>query len=206
MEENLDIPGVGGVLSRDELNRRLGKDLVISPLLERGQIGDGSVDISLGTRFLTSQRSEMTEIDFSSLTEEKIRSIQRSSVVPFGKPFVLHPKTLVLGCTFEFIAMPNDLCAFVLSRSAYGRAGLLIATATFVHPGWHGCLTLELENLGEIPITLFPLSTVGQLVMLHASQIVEPTKFKSLPVGPGYSGLAADPRWAKMKIFQKKGP
>jgi hypothetical protein len=52
-----------------------------------------------------------------------------------------------------------------------------------VHPGWRGCLTLELENLGEIPIMLQPLSAVGQLVLLHASALPERPKAKLIPVG-----------------------
>lgn len=201
--EGANHPNIGGVLCRDELTARLEKDLLISPLLEPSQVGVGSIDISLGTRFLTSQRSQMTEIDPRKLTTDQIKTLQRSTVIPFGHHFVLHPKTLVLGCTFEFIALPDDLAAFVLSRSAYGRAGLLIATATYVHPGWQGSLTLELENLGDIPIKLFPLSTVGQLVFFHASKLSSRPALKSIPVGPAYSGLAPDARWEKIDSLRK---
>jgi dCTP deaminase len=188
----------GAVLSRENLLHRLKDDLTISPLLEESQIGDGSVDISLGTRFIRSRRAKTTEINFSDLDVEKIRSFQESFVVPFGEHYILHPRSFVLGCTFEFIALPLDICGFVLSRSSYGRAGLLIATATFVHPGWRGCLTLELENLGEIPIKLQPLSAVGQLVLLHASPLPERPKAKRIPVGPTFTTLDQDPRWNKI--------
>lgn len=189
----------GAVLTRDELVRRLNVDIVISPLLEQAQIGDGSIDISLGTRFITSQKSQMTEIDPSEISAQQIRSFQKASVTAFDEKFILHPSSFVLGCTFEFIALPMDICGFVLSRSSYGRAGLLIATATFVHPGWQGCLTLELENLGEIPISLRPLSTIGQLVLLNAAPVSNATKFKSIPVGPGFTTLSEDARWKKLK-------
>ena len=69
-------------------------------------------------------------------------------VVPFNRKFRLHPGGFLLGATLEFISLPNDIAGFILSRSGYGRTGLLIAAATYVHPGWKGCLTLELENLG----------------------------------------------------------
>src|SRR5271165_377202 len=191
----------GAVLSKDSLIRRLKDDLVISPILEASQIGEGSVDISLGTRFITSRRSSATKIDFPETSPDDIRTLQESVVVPFGGEFTLHPNSFVLGCTFEFIALPLDVCGFVLSRSSYGRAGLLIATATFVHPGWRGCLTLELENLGEIPIKLQPLSAVGQLVLLQAAPLKERPKAKLIPVGPTFTTLDNDPRWKKIKAL-----
>jgi len=191
----------GAVLSRETLLKRLNSDLIISPLLESSQVGDGSVDISLGTRFIRSRRAKTTEINFSELNTDKIRSFQESVVVPFNEHYILHPRGFVLGCTFEFISLPLDVCGFVLSRSSYGRAGLLIATATFVHPGWRGCLTLELENLGEIPIKLQPLSAVGQLVLLQAAPLKERPKAKLIPVGPTFTTLDNDPRWKKIKAL-----
>jgi len=192
------------VLSKKILLQRLRDDLIISPILEPSQVGDGSVDISLGTRFIRSRRARMTEINFPKLDKETIRKYQESLVVPFGEHYILHPRSFALGCTFEFIALPSDICGFVLSRSSYGRAGLLIATATFVHPGWRGCLTLELENLGEIPIILQPLSAVGQLVLLHASALPEQPKAKVIPVGPTFTTLDEDPRWKKIEALSSK--
>ena len=190
------------VLSRETLVNRLKKDLVVSPILEPSQVGDGSVDISLGTRFIRSRPSRMTEIDFPKLNKDSVRDFQESVVVPFGDEYILHPRSFVLGCTFEFIALPLDVCGFVLSRSSYGRAGLLIATATFVHPGWRGCLTLELENLGEVPIILQPLSSVGQLVLLNAAELAKQPKAKLIPVGPTFTTLDEDPRWKKIAALR----
>ena len=195
----------GAVLSKQILWERIKKDLVVSPILEKSQVGDGSVDISLGTRFIRSRRSKTTEINFPTLDKETNRSFQESVVVPFGEHYILHPRSFVLGCTFEFIALPLDICALVISRSSYGRAGLLIATAMFVHPGWRGCLTLELENLGEIPIKLQPLSTVGQLVFLSAAKLAEQPKAKIIPVSPMFTTLNEDPRWNKIAALKQNG-
>jgi dCTP deaminase len=179
---NSDALG-GAVLSKEALRQRLKKDLIVSPILDDSQIGDGSIDISLGTRFITSRRSKLSQIDFPKLDLKEMQSFQESVVVPIG--------------------LPNDICGFVLSRSSYGRAGLLIATATFVHPCWRGCLTLELENLGEIPIILRPLSTVGQLVLLNAAALPSKPKAKSIPVAPTFTTLNQDPRWKKIEALEK---
>lgn len=194
---------MGAVLTREALKRRLhGKDgkadLVVTPILDDKQIGDGSIDVSLGTQFITNLRPNVGQIDPKELTSEHIRRFQKAVVVPFKEFSVLHPGGFLLGATLEFIALPTDLCGFVLSRSSYGRAGLLIATATYIHPGWKGCLTLELENLGEVPIVLRPGSYVGQLVLMHAEAISQPL-LKSIAVGPAFSNLSEDSRWEKLR-------
>lgn len=83
--------------------------------------------------------------------------------MPFGESFVLHPRAFVLGVTLEWIRLPRNRAAYVIGRSSWGRYGLVIATATGVHPGFTGCLTLELTNVGEIAITVKPGTTVCQL-------------------------------------------
>ena len=192
-------PPRAAILTRDELKKRLSRgDLIVSPILEDSQIGHGSIDISLGTQFITNVRPHVSDINPRELTKETIRKFQRLIVVPFHEKFVLHPGGFLLGATFEYISLPTDIAGFVLSRSSYGRAGPLIATATYIHPGWKGCLTLELENLGEVPIALWPASYVGQLVLCRADEISRPT-LKSVPVGPVFSTLSENSRWDKLR-------
>jgi len=50
-------------------------------------------------------------------------------------------------------------------RSFPPVAPLIIATATGVHPGFTGCLTLELFNSGEVPIALYPGMAISQFFM-----------------------------------------
>jgi dCTP deaminase len=207
MEQNQPLTQMpsAAVLTREQLLERLRiGDLVVSPLLDVAkQVGEGSINISIGTKFIANQRSQVTELDPRELDNAHIRQFQRLTVIRFGQKFTLHPRDLVLGATFEFIKMPNDLCGFVLSRSSYGRAGLLIATATFVHPGWHGCLTLELENLGEVPIILRPLTDVGQLVILRAEPLNKPMLLSNIPVGPAFTMLSGGERAEKLKKLEK---
>jgi dCTP deaminase len=44
--------------------------------------------------------------------------------------------------TLEWIRLPKNLAAYVTGKSSWGRRGLIPATATGVHPGFKGCLTL----------------------------------------------------------------
>ena len=58
--------------------------------------------------------------------------------------------------------------AYVIGRSTLGRIGLVVATAIGIHPGFQGCLTLELANIGEVPIKMRPGMRIAQL-FLHAA-------------------------------------
>src|SRR6185295_230400 len=92
-------------------------------------------------------------------------NLTKSHYVSFGSRFILHPRNFVLGVTLEWIRLPNDLAGYVIGRSSWGRRGLIIATAVGVHPGFTGCLTLELTNVGEIPIAIKPGMTICQLFL-----------------------------------------
>ena len=40
----------------------------------------------------------------------------------------------------------------------------MIATATAIHPGFGGTITLEMVNLGEVPLIIYPGLRVAQVV------------------------------------------
>lgn len=152
--------------------------LVVTPILNwKGQVkkGSGSVDLRLGCSFRIPKRSRLTDFDPlgsmhrrkqvapSDQEKRKSRSRQDDLYVGIGDFLVLHPRQFVLGNTLEWIHLPSDLAAYVVGRSSWGREGLVIATATGVHPGYSGILTLELTNLGEIPLKLYPGIVIAQL-------------------------------------------
>lgn len=141
--------------------------LLITPLLDESQIGGASVDLRLGSTILLLRKSRVGSIDVSD--ESARRTIDKTtyevSQIRYFRDFDLHPHSLILGCTFEYLSIPYDVSGTLVSRSSWGRLGLVIATASVVHPGFKGCLTLELANLGESPIVLYPGMLVGQLVL-----------------------------------------
>src|SRR5439155_23912106 len=80
----------------------------------------------------------------------------------------LPPTHLVLAATLEYVRLPADVGAYVLSRSSVGRLGILSATATFIHPHFAGVITLELVNTSETPVRVVPGMRIAQLVFEHA--------------------------------------
>ena len=141
--------------------------LVISPILDRQQQLDrtgASVDLRMGTRFTVARRAKVTDLDSNAADfERRFGSLQDEYYVGIGDYFVLHPNHFVLGETLEYVRLPADIGAYVITRSSWGRHGLVIATAVGIHPLYFGIITLELRNLADIPLLLYPGKSVLQL-------------------------------------------
>ncbi len=61
--------------------------------------------------------------------------------------------------------------------------------ASFVHPNYHGCLTLELQNLGGAAIALYPGLKVAHLVIMRTSAATESPKQIVCSTRPEFWGL-----------------
>lgn len=157
------------ILSKDNVIKRLylkNRDrLVITPIVNDSQIGLGTVDLRLGTKFIVFKNRRIGTIRPAKETAESIKKYQEEVTYSIGSNFILQPGQFVLGCTFEFLKLPSDLLGYVLGRSSWGRLGLVIETSPIVLPCFCGVLTLELSNLGTSPITLYPGSRIAQLAL-----------------------------------------
>lgn len=189
-------------LTRQEIKRRLelssgdGK-LVITPILsEKLQIGDASVDVRLSNQFIAFRMHKCDVFRPYKTPPANLRKMQERQVVRFGERFILHPGMLVLASTLEYISMPSDLECQVEGRSSWARVGLQIATASSIEPGFKGVVTLELSNVGTIPLELYPGVRIAQLFFHDAAPVIEKPydgvhKYK-LSIGPQFSRLFDD--------------
>jgi dCTP deaminase len=152
-----------------ELLKQVGESkdpLVITPTPVIAKLEDdcsASVDLRLGSWFVTLKRAKLPCMDIDDPKASGAQRYTRTQYVRFGDEFILHPRSFVLGTTLEWIRLPRGLAAVVTGKSSWGRHGLIIATATGVHPGFSGCLSLEITNLGEIPIKISPGMYICQL-------------------------------------------
>jgi len=129
-----------------------------------------SIDVRLDRFFRVFNNSQYTHID-PSVQQDDLTSL----VEPTGEdPFVLHPGEFVLGSTLEVVTLPNDLAGRLEGKSSLGRLGLLThSTAGFIDPGFSGHITLELSNVANLPITLWPGMKIGQLCLFRLSSEAE---------------------------------
>ena len=145
------------ILSDHDIRKALaGKRITISPMPDLSvQLGSNSIDLRLGNTFRTFNQSKTTFLDpsdpktFVSATDEV--HIADTEV------FTLHPGEFALGMTKEFLEMPDDLVGTLEGRSSIGRLGIVIhSTAASIDAGFRGIITLELANMGKIPVLLRP--------------------------------------------------
>ncbi len=180
--------------------------LYITPQLDLESIGDIGIDLRLSNQFIVFNADSLCHIDFldSSEGKERIRKYQKYVVVPPNKPFILHPNTLVLGSTLEFVSMPNNHSGSIDGRSSWARHGLIIATACAIDPGFKGTITLELTNLGESPLYLYPGVRVIQLFLENlgnkARDYSKGCRKYRVQVGPEFSKIHDD---REMPILRK---
>ncbi len=143
-----------------------------------------SIDVRLDRYFRVFNNSQYTHID-PALQQDELTSL----VEPTGdEPFVLHPGEFVLGSTLEVVTLPDDLASRLEGKSSLGRLGLIThATAGFIDPGFSGHITLELSNVANLPIMLWPGMKIAQHCLIRLSTPAE-FPYGSSVYGSRYQG------------------
>lgn len=169
-----------GALSSSAIVERIASgSLVISPVLKSNQIGLSSVDLRMGTVALISRAGSISHVNPASYLDrsphghdhhQALQQKHERYDVPYSKSLLLHPGHLVLVPTLEWVSIPADLQGVVTARSSWAREGLSIATATIVNPGYRGIITLELANLGQVPISLAPGLRLAQIAFYEMTK------------------------------------
>lgn len=162
------------VIPSEEIKRRLrlpvvsDESIVITPLLRQedlfGEDADiDSIDLRLGNYFLLPQVPPLP------LTFPSRQFAKQSHVrvhVPMGSYLVVPAHETVLGVTLEFIKLPCDLSGEILTKSSVARTFMVIETAPWIHPSYRGCLTLEIANVSNTPLVVYPGRLIGQLILM----------------------------------------
>ena len=184
-------------LTRDDIKQALKvKHIVCTPLLSENQFGASSLDVRLGTYFILFRPMRRSALNiYEAGADTSPLDFQEELHVGIGHPLFLVPGALVLGSTLEFIKIPGDLCCEVITRSSWGRLGVIIATATWVHPLYRGCLTLEIVNLGSAPVAVSPGERIGQLVFHDVST---PLAEKDVPARKFLAEGLTRPEYSKL--------
>jgi dCTP deaminase len=152
--------------------------------LDDSCIQPSSVDLRLDRLFRVFLNHTMPVID----VKKDLADLTRLVEIEEGDAFILHPGEFVLGSTAETISLPDDLVARIEGKSSLGRLGLLIhSTAGFVDAGFSGHITLELSNVANLPITLYPGMKIGQVSFLRMTTPAD-VPYGSSKVGSKYQG------------------
>ncbi|MBV7282485.1 MULTISPECIES: dCTP deaminase [Corynebacterium] len=143
-----------------------------------------SIDVRMDRFFRVFNNSRYTHID-PKMQQDELTSLVE---VEEDEPFVLHPSEFVLGATLERFRLPSDLAGRLEGKSSLGRLGLLThSTAGFIDPGFDGHITLELSNVANLPIMLWPGMKVGQLALFKMTSPAD-VPYGSSALGSKYQG------------------
>jgi dCTP deaminase len=157
------------------------------------RIGPDGIDFRLGYTFLVFERNKQAYIDPRRVDTTK--GTTRQILVKTGEPFIIHPHELVLATTLERLTLADDILGRLEGRSSLGRLGIIVhSTASIFHPGWDGTATMELGNLGVMPVALYPRMRICMFTFERLSSPAErpygstPSKYQG-QTGPLASGI-----------------
>ncbi|HSP69442.1 MAG TPA: dCTP deaminase [Bryobacteraceae bacterium] len=186
-------PGIGKkpydqemVLSDVDIRRYLTEGKIkITPALPPDQYGSCSVDFRLGEEFSVFEHSRHALIDLREKTA--IQDLMRTITVAKGDAFILQPGEFALAITEETLELDDDVLGRLEGRSSLGRIGIIVhGTAGLFDPGWRGRATLELSNLGVMPVALYPGMRICSFTFEQLSSRVEVPYHKK--IGNKYAG------------------
>ena len=162
-------------------------------------IQPASIDLHLDKTFLIFDTVNHYIID----VKEPVDGLMRKIEIDEERPFILHPGEFALGATEEEIGVGDDVVGRLEGKSSLGRLGIIIhATAGYLDPGNKLKLTLELSNIGRLPVKLYYKMPIAQMSFSPLSSSCE-NAYGSKALNSKYYG-AKEPQASQMwKNFSK---
>lgn len=152
-----------------------------------------SIDLHLDKSFLVFDTVNHDIID----VKQPVDNLMRKIAIDEHKPFILHPGEFALGLTFEEIGVGNDVVGRLEGKSSLGRLGIIIhATAGYLDPGNKLKMTLELSNIGSLPVKLYYKMPIAQISFSPLSSACE-RPYGAGALGSKYYG-AKEPQASQM--------
>jgi len=158
------------LLSDRDIRTEIESGRVVVEPFDEAMIQPSSVDVRLDKFFRVFENHKYSVIDPSIEQPELTREV----IAEGDEAFILHPGEFVLASTYEVITLPDDIAGRLEGKSSLGRLGLLThSTAGFIDPGFSGHITLELSNVANLPVKLYPGMKIGQLCLIKLSSPAE---------------------------------
>ncbi len=165
---------------------------------DRALVQPSSVDVRCDYLFRVFENHRYPLIDPKAVQPDLTSEVEAST----DHPFILHPGEFVLGTTLETIRLGDDVVARLEGKSSLGRLGLLIhSTAGFIDPGFSGQVTLELSNVANLPIAIYPEMKIGQISFYQMTTAAE-HPYGSASLGSKYQGQAGPTASRMHRDFQ----
>ncbi len=172
------------ILSDRTLREEIASGRILIDPFVADNVQPSSIDLTVDRYFRVFRNHTARVIDVKENQEDLTELVE----IGIDDVFILHPGEFVLGATAERIGVPDDLVGRIEGKSSLGRLGLLIhSTAGFIDPGFDGHITLELANVANLPITIYPGMKIGQVSFLRMTSPAE-HPYGSKAAGSKYQG------------------
>ncbi len=179
-------------LSDVDIRKKVKKGSIIIDPFNDVDLQQASYDLHLSNRFLSFVYGSNVCID----PKKDINQIMEEKIVSNDDFLVLHPGEMVLGCTTEIVGVNYDFVAILQGKSSIARLGLIVYTAGLLNTGNMLSLTLELTNIGRLPVKVYAGMPITQIMFAPLSSTAEK------PSGDGTSVYDATKMPQASKTFE----
>ena len=174
------------VLSDHTIREEIAARRILVEPFDDAMVQPCSIDVRVGEKFRVFRNSRYPYID----VKQPMEDLTELVTVAEDEAFILHPGEFVLGVVRERIGLPDDIVATLDGKSSLGRLGLVVhQTAGVIDAGFDGHITLELANMANLPITVYPGMRIAQLSFLTLSTPAD-HPYGSSKLGSKYQGQA----------------
>lgn len=187
------------ILSDRDIKAHIASGKITINPFDPARVQPASVDLLLDKTFLVFDTVNHFMIDVRRPVDDIMRRVE----IEADKPFILHPGEFALGATYEEVGVADDVVGRLEGKSSLGRLGIIIhATAGYLDPGNKLHLTLELSNIGSLPVMLYYMMPIAQMSFSPLSSVAE-RPYGSVKLQSKYFG-AQEPQASQMwRNFEK---
>jgi dCTP deaminase len=150
------------ILTRDEIKNNIRRRRIKIEPYDESLVGSGSVDLTLGNIFRVFKKSKKI---YHIKNDSHFHEVTKEIFIKDGRSIAIKPGEMILAVTKEKLTLPDNICGWLQGRSRFARFGLAVhVTASFMQPGISNQQVLEIVNMGNAPLALYPGTKICQFI------------------------------------------
>ena len=155
------------ILNDKQIKKLAEEENMISPFIDKSVsqgvshgLNSFGYDLRCGDEFKIFTNLKGAIADPKNFTEDNFITLKGESSI------LIPPNSFALACSLEYFKMPRNVTGLVTCKSSLARCGLG-CPPTVLEAGWHGILTLELQNHTSNSIRVYSNSGTAQILFFQ---------------------------------------
>ncbi|MBX3065148.1 MAG: dCTP deaminase [Anaerolineae bacterium] len=128
-------------------------------------LSSAGYDLRLNNKFKVCDQRFFAELDVKNLDASLFIDVEVDRLV-------IPPHGFVLAESVEKFNMPPDVLGIAIGKSTFARVGC-VCNITPLEPGWSGILTIELSNTSPLPIAVYAMEGICQVIFFQTDDVPE---------------------------------